>query len=137
MSLAGKVVLVTGASKGIGKAVVERLGKDGASVVVNYASDTAGAEAVVASIGAERALAVQADVSTIAGIESLVSQAVKRFGRLDVVMANAGVMTMRSVMNTTEADFDKTFAINVKGPYFLVQVRSFVHQPGCCHASLV
>ncbi|EON96035.1 putative 60s ribosomal protein l40 protein [Phaeoacremonium minimum UCRPA7] len=128
MSLAGKVVLVTGASKGIGKAVVERLGKDGASVVVNYASDTAGAEAVVASIGAEHALAVQADVSTIAGIESLVSQAVKRFGRLDVVMANAGVMTMRSVMNTTEADFDKTFAINVKGPYFLVQ-KAVPHMP--------
>lgn len=133
MSLAGKIILVTGASKGIGKAVVERMGQEGASVVVNYASDTAGAEAVVASIGADRALAVKADVSTIAGIESLVSQAVKRFGRLDVVMANAGVMTMRSVMNTTEADFDKTFAINVKGPYFLVQVRAFSESPEGCH----
>ncbi|KAJ6446765.1 60S ribosomal protein L40 [Purpureocillium lavendulum] len=146
MSLSGKVALVTGGSNGIGKACVERLARDGASVVINYASDTASAEALVRSIGADRAIAVQADVSTMDGIAKVVDEAVKRFGRIDVLMANAGTMPMRNVENTTEADFDKTFNLNVKGPYFLTQ-KVVPHMPsggriifvssGLCHNSAI
>jgi len=126
MSLSGKVAVITGGSNGIGKACVERLARDGASVVINYASDTKSADALVQSIGADRALAVQADVSTMDGIAKVVDEAVARFGKIDILMANAGTMPMRNVENTTEADFDKTFGLNVKGPYFLAQV-SFIH----------
>ncbi|KAM4068041.1 enoyl-(Acyl carrier protein) reductase [Hirsutella rhossiliensis] len=76
---------------------------------------------MVQRIRAQRAIAVQADVSKISDLEKLVEAAVTKFGRLDTIMANAGIMPMRTVEDTTEADFDKTFAMNVKGPYFLVQ----------------
>lgn len=123
MSLAGKVALVTGASNGIGKACVERLARDGASVVINYNRDKTSAESLVSSIGSDRALAVQADVSSIPGIKKLIDESVARFGKVDIVMANAGVMPMRTVETTTLDDFTNCFDMNVKGPYFLVQVR--------------
>ncbi|KAF4998706.1 hypothetical protein FGRMN_3032 [Fusarium graminum] len=121
MSLKGKVVLVTGSTKGIGKAVVERCAADGASVVINYSSDRAPAEELVGKIGSERALAVQADVSNISEIEKLVQATVDKFGRIDCVMANAAVAPMNDLEGTTEETFDKSFNLNVKGPYFLVQ----------------
>ena len=124
MSLSGKVILITGGSSGIGKACVERVAQDGASVVVNYNSNAASANEIVASIGPDRALAVQADVSTLKGVGKLVDEAVAKFGKLDVVMANAGMMLMRNVENTTEDDYDQCFDLNVKGPYFLAQVQS-------------
>lgn len=124
MSHAGRVVIVTGGSNGIGKACVERLGRDGASVVINYYSDEAAANALVTSIGSDRALAVQADVGTMDGITKLIDETVKKFGHIDVVMANAAMMMMRNVENTTEEDFDKMFTLNVKGPYFLAQVST-------------
>ncbi|POR37515.1 Tetrahydroxynaphthalene reductase [Tolypocladium paradoxum] len=146
MSLSGKVILVTGGSNGIGKACVERLAQDGASVVVNYNRDAASADAIVASIGADRALAVQADVSTLEGVGRLVDAAVAKFGKLDAVMANAGMMQMRNVENTSEEDFDQSFNLNVKGPYFLAQ-KAVPHMPpggriifvstGVCHLSSV
>jgi 3-oxoacyl-[acyl-carrier protein] reductase len=122
MSLSGKVALITGGSNGIGKACVERLAKHGASVVINYNRDAASAEALVDAIGSESALAVQADASTIAGVTKLIDATVAEFGRVDIVMANAGVMPMRTVENTTELDFDQCFDMNVKAPYFLAQV---------------
>ena len=88
MSLAGRVVLITGASKGIGRAVAERAAADGASVVINYLSDKQAADDVVAKIGADRALAVQADASNLADLERLVAAAVERFGKINVVMPN-------------------------------------------------
>lgn len=124
MSLQGKVALITGASNGIGKACAERLAKDGASVVINYSSDATSANNLVQSIGADRALAVQADASSTAGIDKLIKATVDKFGKIDTLMANAGVMPMRTVQDTTEEDFDHAFALNVKGPYFLVQVNS-------------
>lgn len=128
MSLQGKVVLITGASNGIGKACAQHLSSQGASVVVNYHTDSASATALVRQINAnggssDRGIAVQADVSTLAGIDKLVSAAVEKFGRLDVVVANAASMAMRTVEDTSEEDFDRAFGMNVKGPYFLVQVR--------------
>ena len=88
MSLAGKVALVTGASNGIGKSVALRLAADGASLVINYLTDATSANALVSQIGADRALAVQADVSDLSDIDKLVSAAVERFGKIDIVMPN-------------------------------------------------
>lgn len=122
MSLSGKVIIVTGGSKGIGRAISQRLAQDGASVVVNFSRDASAADEVVRAIGQDRALAVQADVGSVAGVETLVAAAVERFGRVDVVIPNAGIMPMRTTQNTTEEDFDRVFALNVKGPYFLAQV---------------
>ncbi|KKA24447.1 Oxidoreductase, short-chain dehydrogenase/reductase family [Rasamsonia emersonii CBS 393.64] len=128
MSLAGRVVLITSASKGIGKAAAQRLAADGASVVVNYLTDAASASALVEQIGPDRALAVQADVSKVDEIRRLVEATVARFGRIDVVIANAGVLPVKDLDSTTEADFDAAFALNVKGPYFLVQ-QAARHMP--------
>ncbi len=122
MSLEGKVAIITGASKGIGKAIAQRLAADGASVVINYLSDAAAADQLVADIGSDRAVAVRADVSLVADIEKLVDAAVTKFGRVDICIPNAGRMLMRDVENTSEADFAAMFDLNVKGPYFLAQV---------------
>ncbi|KAI4225935.1 MAG: hypothetical protein L6R36_003555 [Xanthoria steineri] len=119
--LAGKVALITGASKGIGKATALRLAKDGASVVIGYSSDPSSAEELVKTIGDDRALAVQANVSEVPEIEKLVKQAVDRFGKIDILIPNAGTAPMQDLEQTTEKDFDYTMALNVKGPYFLSQ----------------
>ena len=122
MSLTGKVALITGGSKGIGKACVERLARDGASVVINYNRDADSANALVSSIGADRALAVQAYVSSLVDVDRLIDEAVKQFGHVDLIMANTGMMLMRNVENTSEEDFDQCFNLNVKSPYFMAQV---------------
>lgn len=77
---------------------------------------------MVKLIGDDRALAVKADAGRIADIESMVKQAVDKFGRIDIVFANAGILQMRDLESTNEKDFDLTMTLNVKGPYFLVQV---------------
>lgn len=122
LPLTGKVALVTGASKGIGAAAVLELAKQGAKVVINYSSDAAPAEELVARLGAENAIAVKADAGSVKEIERLVQTTVDRFGKIDIVVANAGVLLMRDLESTTEEDFDRTVGLNVKGPYFLVQV---------------
>jgi 3-oxoacyl-[acyl-carrier protein] reductase len=134
MSLAGKVILITGSSNGIGKATAERVAKEGASVVINYFRNADAANAMVQSIGEDRAIAVQADVTKMADNDKLVDAAVAKFGKIDVVVANAADMMMRNVENTTEEDFDSMFTCNVKGPYFLVQVRSSNPYHAGCHA---
>ncbi|KAJ4253770.1 hypothetical protein NW762_010164 [Fusarium torreyae] len=128
MSLSGKVILVTGGSKGIGKAVVERVVADGANVIINYSSDSAPADELVNNIGSDRALAVKADVSNVAEIEKLVQLAVDKFGKIDCVMANAAAAPMNDLDSTTEEAFDRTFNLNVRGPYFLVQ-KAVQHMP--------
>ena len=122
--LAGKVALITGASKGIGKATALRLSKDGANVVIGYSSDANSAEELVKTIGHDRALAVKADVSVVTEMEKLVKQTVDKFGKIDILIPNAGVAPMKDLEQTTEEDFDFTMALNVKGPYFLCQVSS-------------
>ncbi len=99
MSLNGKVVLITGASKGIGRATAERVAAEGASVVINYLSDSKAADEVVAQIGADRALAVQADASKIPDIERLVAAAVDKFGKIDVVMPNGSPSPPRPTLH--------------------------------------
>ena len=122
INLTGKVALVTGGSKGIGAATCRALAKAGASVVINYSSDASAADSLVNEIGSKKALAVKADASSVKGAEEMVKATMDRFGQLDIVIANAGILPMKTVEDTTEKDFDSTFALNVKGPYFLVQV---------------
>lgn len=127
MSLRGKIAVVTGGSKGIGKATALRLAQEGASVVVNYNSDSKAADELVSQIGSDRALAVQADASSVASLEHLVQKAIDKFGKIDILVPNAGIMPMADLAHMTEEVFDKTYALNVKGPMFLAQVRFPIH----------
>ena len=124
MSFKGKVALITGGSKGIGKAVAEKLAAAGASVAINYSSDSAAADSLVSSIGSDKALALKADAGNIKELDGLVKQTVDKFGKIDILIPNAGILPMRDLEGTTEEDFDNTYNINVKGPYFLAQVRN-------------
>src|SRR5437588_7960802 len=115
--LAGKVALVTGASKGIGAAIAKHLADEGASVVVNYASSKEGAERVVAEITAKggKAVAVQANVAKQADIQRLFAQTQATFGRLDVLVNNAGIYEFASLEQVTAEHFHKQFDLNVLG----------------------
>jgi 3-oxoacyl-[acyl-carrier protein] reductase len=117
--LAGKVAIVTGASRGIGRAVAERFAADGAAVVVNYTQGAKNAADVVASIEAAggTAIAVKADVSRSADVKSLVKQTLDKFGRVDILVNNAGVMIAKGVLETDEDDWDRTIDVNLKGAY--------------------
>ncbi len=122
-TLKGKVALITGAARGIGRAIAERLSRDGAAVAVNYASNAAEAEKVVAQIESSggMALAIQADVGRVAEIVRLFDEAIARFGKLDILVNNAGIMPVNPVSAVTEAEFDRIFAVNVKGTFFACQ----------------
>lgn len=115
--LNGKVALVTGASKGIGAGIARRLAGDGAKVVVNYASAGDAAAAVVADIVANggSALAVRADVRDKAEVDALVKAALAHFGRLDIVVNNAGMYQFAKVEDTTESLYRQQFDLNVLG----------------------
>jgi 3-oxoacyl-[acyl-carrier protein] reductase len=115
--LANKVAVVTGASKGIGASIAKSLAADGASVVVNYASSKEGADRVVAAITAKggKAIAVQGDVSKQADISKLFAETKKAFGRLDVLVNNAGVYEFAPLGEVTEESFHKMFNLNVLG----------------------
>lgn len=115
--LKGKVAVVTGASKGIGAAIARAYGAAGASVVVNYASSKAGADAVVNDIvkAGGKAVAVQGDVSKAADAQALVDAAIKHYGRLDILVNNSGVYEFAPIEAITEEHFDKQFNVNVRG----------------------
>lgn len=122
MSLSGKIALITGGTKGIGKACALKFVAEGAIVVVNYGHDAAAAEALVKEVGSDKVLAVQGDAGKISDIEKIVAAAVEKFGKLDIVMANAGVMPMKDLEHLTEEDYGRVMTLNVKGPLFLAQV---------------
>jgi len=115
--LAGKVGIVTGASKGIGAGIAKYLAAEGASVVVNYASSREGAERVVSEITKEggKAIAVQGDVAKRKDVEQLFAETKKAFGRLDILVNNAGVYQFATLEETTEDQFQRMFNTNVFG----------------------
>ncbi|CAH0236933.1 3-oxoacyl-[acyl-carrier-protein] reductase FabG [Peribacillus simplex] len=121
--LDGKVALVTGSSRGIGRAIAEQLADLGAKVVINYSGSVHKADEVVECIkekGGE-AVAIQADISQVSHIENLFEETVNTFGKIDILVNNAGLMINKPLSEATEEDFDKQFAVNVKGTFFACQ----------------
>ena len=116
---ANKVAIVTGASRGIGAAIAQRLAREGFAVVVNYAGDTASAEALVKQIEAAggKAIAVKADVADAAAVRALFDTAEKTFGGVDVLVNNAGIMQLAKIADADDAQFDRQIAINLKGTF--------------------
>ncbi len=121
--LAGKVAVVTGASKGIGAGIAKEFAAEGAAVVVNYASSREGAEKVVGGITAQggKAIAVGGDVSKEPDVKALFDATHKAFGRLDILVNNAGVYKFAPIEEFTEADYRWHFDINVLGPLLAIK----------------
>ncbi len=123
-SLAGKVAIVIGASRGIGQAIAERLGRDGANVVITYAGNRDKAEAVVAGMQAHGsdAIALPLDLAKLDEIRSLFHNTLSHFGRLDILVISGGAPRLvKPLAKTTEAEFDAVFTFNAKGNFFALQ----------------
>lgn len=126
MALHDKVAIVTGGNSGIGKAVVIALAAQGANVVIDWVFDeqaTEDLEKQLVALG-DKVTAVQADVSKVADLERLVQTAVSTFGRLDIMVNNAGVETRTSILDTTEAQYEKVLDINLKSAFFGTQLAA-------------
>ena len=121
--LNGKVAIVTGSSRGIGRAIANRLANDGATVVINYSHSADKADAAVKEIeqNSGKAIAIQADVSKVADLERLFRDAIDKLGKVDILVNCAGVVVYKPIVEVTEEDFDKIMAVNVKGTYFSCQ----------------
>ncbi len=124
--LTGKVAIVTGGDSGIGHAISLELARQGASVTVNFHKNEAAADATIKEIEAlgSKGQAVQADVSSVADIQKLVDQTVKAYGRLDIMVNNAGMETRTSTLDTTEHQFDLVISIDLKSAFFGVQLAA-------------
>jgi len=118
-SLSGKVAIVTGSSRGIGARIAKQLAQAGAHVIVNYAGRREAAEQVVQSIETNggQALAVQGDVSNPSDVTALFDAAEERFGRVHILVNNAGIILYKRIDQTTDDEFDRLFAVNVKGTF--------------------
>jgi 3-oxoacyl-[acyl-carrier protein] reductase len=125
-SLAHKVAIVTGASRGIGRAIAESLTAAGASVVVNHRDSSAQAAEVVGSIerAGGRAVAIQADMAKIPDVQHLIAATIEKFGALDILVNNAGVGNRTAMAEMTEKEFDWTMAVNARGPMFAIQAAA-------------
>jgi len=126
MTLAGKVAIVTGGNSGIGKAVVLGLAAAGANIVIDYVANeqaTEDLEKQVVALG-DKAIGVDADVSKVEDLQRLIDSAVKAFGRVDIMVNNAGIETRTSILETTEAQYDRVLAINLKSAFFGTQLAA-------------
>ena len=132
VSLREKTAIVTGGSRGIGRAIAEKLAQQGASVVINYTLSSAAANEAAQAItkaGGE-AIAVQADVSKVTDVERLFGETEKKFGKPAIVVANAGVFVQKTIADSTEEDFDNIFNINAKGTFFTLREAARKIQDG-------
>ena len=134
MLLSGKSIVVTGGNSGIGEAIVLAAAAEGANVVIDYVAHPEATETLIAKVKSAggHAVGVQADVSQCRDLEKMVQTAVDTYGRLDVLVNNAGIETRTSLLDTTEADFEKVMAINMKSAFFGTQAaaRQFIAQGG-------
>ncbi|MEB3255215.1 MAG: glucose 1-dehydrogenase [Synechococcaceae cyanobacterium] len=121
--LKGKVIIVTGGNSGIGKAIVQVVACMGARVVIDYRSHPEATEALEQQIGeiGGTCFGVQADVSNLEDLQRLVQETVARYGRLDVMVNNAGIETRTSILDTTPEDYDKVLNVNLRGVFFATQ----------------
>ena len=126
MTLTGKVAIVTGGNSGIGKAIALGLARAGANVVIDFIVNeqaTEDLEKEIVALG-DKAIGVEADVSKVADLQRLVDEAVKAFGRVDIMVNNAGVETRTSILDTTEAQYEKVLDINLKSAFFGTQIAA-------------
>jgi glucose 1-dehydrogenase len=126
MSLTGKVAIVTGGNSGIGKAIVLALAEAGANICIDYVCDEEAEEELerkCAALG-DKAIGVEADVSRIEDLQRLIDSTVEAFGRLDIMVNNAGIETRSSVLETTESQYDRVMAINLKSAFFGTQLAA-------------
>jgi 3-oxoacyl-[acyl-carrier protein] reductase len=121
--LEGKVALVTGASRGIGRAIALRLGREAVSVVVNYSGNAQAAGETLAAVegAGGKAVAIRADVGQVAEVARLFDESIAHFGRLDILVNNAGSLINRPIADVTEEEYDRLFSVNVKGVFFACQ----------------
>ncbi|MBZ9807513.1 SDR family oxidoreductase [Mesorhizobium sp. BR1-1-9] len=122
-ALQGKTAIVTGSSRGIGRAIAEELAANGAAVAVNYVGNNKAADEVVAGITSKggKAVSIQADISSVSDVRRLFDDAESRLGAIDIVVANVGVAVIKPLVEASEADFDLVFGTNAKGTFFTLQ----------------
>jgi glucose 1-dehydrogenase len=126
MNLKGKVAIVTGGNSGIGQAIVLELAKQGANIAIDYIAHPEATEALeqqVAALG-DQSIGVQADVSKVADLQNLIDTTVKAFGRLDVMVNNAGIETRTPVLDTSEEQYEKVLEVNLKSAFFGCQLAA-------------
>lgn len=123
LPLSGKVALVTGASRGIGQGIAQRLGRSGATVIVNYTGSQQDANQVVATIQSfgSSAIALQANMGKVEEVRRLFQESIDRFGQLDILVNNAGIGSMTAIADVTEEEYQRVFDINVRGVLFAMQ----------------
>jgi glucose 1-dehydrogenase len=126
MSLEGKVAIVTGGNSGIGKAIVLALAEAGAKVVIDYVANEQATEELEKQIAAlgDQSIGVKADVSKVDELQRLIAAAVEAFGQVDIMVNNAGIETRTSILDTTEAQYDKVLDVNLKSAFFGTQLAA-------------
>ncbi|MYF72916.1 MAG: 3-oxoacyl-ACP reductase FabG [Gemmatimonadetes bacterium] len=126
--LEDRVAVVTGGSRGIGRAIARELARQGVAVAVNYTANAPAAASVVSEIERDggQAMAIQADVSDRTAVEAMVQAAVQRFGSIDIMVNNAGIDVAVSVLDTTDADWERIFGVNARGCFLCTQIAARV-----------